>query len=358
MWVERLVEGDRRDRIKLDAAPWSASKIGKRIGKHGLWLLIACGTGGAFILYFADAPTLVRQLFTLQAPLVAYVWIGILTFTTYYLAGHMREQVCLYMCPWPRIQAALTDTDALNVAYRFDRGEPRMSVKDAARARAHDQAAGDCVDCLQCVAVCPTGVDIRNGPQLGCINCGLCIDACDAVMTKIKRPTRLIAYDNDENRERRMRGEANAFHPIRPRTIMYAALIVLTAGIMLYVLTTRSNSHLSVLHVRAPLYTQTAEGGIRNGYTLRFSNKLADPEDFTLEVSGIPRVTLSSVVAKPLSDGRSSVRVDPDSTLEVPVYVTTAPDVNLAASSTPLTFTVVDPKTGERNVVVDHFFGP
>ena len=139
---------------------------------------------------------------------------------------------------------------------------------------------------------------------------------------------------------------------------MYAALIVLVAGIMLYVLTTRSNSHLSVLHVRAPLFTQTAEGGIRNGYTLRFSNKLADPQDFTLEVSGVPAITLSSVVAKPLPDGRLGVRLDPDSTLEVPVYVTTAPDVNLTASSTPITFTAVDPKTGERNVVVDHFFGP
>ncbi len=155
------------------------------------------------MLYFVDAPTLMRQFFTLQAPAIAYIWAGILTFTTYSLAGHMREQVCLYMCPWPRIQAALTDNEALNVTYRLDRGEPRMSLKDAAQAHAHGQAAGDCVDCLQCVAVCPTGVDIRKGPQLGCINCGLCIDACDAVMDKIHRPTRLIAYDNDENRERR-----------------------------------------------------------------------------------------------------------------------------------------------------------
>jgi cytochrome c oxidase accessory protein FixG len=357
-WVERQIEGDRRERMKLDAEPWTADKIMKRVAKHAIWLVIALATGGAAMLYFVDAPTLLREFFTLDAPAIAYIWAGILTFTTYTLAGHMREQVCLYMCPWPRIQAALTDNEALNVTYRFDRGEPRMSVKDAARARAHEQPAGDCVDCLQCVAVCPTGIDIRKGPQLGCINCGLCIDACDAVMTKIKRPTRLIAYDNDENRERRKRGEANVYHPIRPRTVMYAALIALVVGIMLYVLTTRSNSHLSVLHVRAPLFTQTAEGGIRNGYTLRFSNKLADPQEFTLEVSGIPGISVSSVVAKPLSDGRLGVRLDPDSTLEVPVYVTTAADVNLKAQSTPITFTAVDTRTGERNVVVDHFFGP
>ncbi len=354
----RAQEGDRRDRIKLDAEPWTADKITKRVVKHAIWLLIALATGGAAMLYFVDAPTLLRQFFTLQAPAVAYIWAGILTFTTYALAGHMREQVCVYMCPWPRIQAALTDNEALNVTYRFDRGEPRMSVKDAARAHARRQPAGDCVDCLQRVAVCPTGIDIRKGPQLGCINCGLCIDACDAVMAKIERPTRLIAYDNDENRERRKRGEHNVYHLIRPRTIMYAALIVVTGAIMLYVLATRSNSHLSVLHLRAPLFTQTAEGGVRNGYTLRFANKLADPQDFTLEASGIPGMTLSSVVAKPQPDGCLGVRLDPDSTLEVPVYVTIAADVNLKASSTPVTFTAIDPKTGERNVVVDHFFAP
>ena len=127
--------------------------------------MVAWWTGGAWVLYFADAPTLVRDLATLHAPFVAYLWIGILTFTTYALAGHMREQVCLYMCPWPRIQAALTDEHALNVTYRYDRGEPRGSVKKASALRAQGLPAGDCVDCLQCVHVCPTGVDIRDGPQ-------------------------------------------------------------------------------------------------------------------------------------------------------------------------------------------------
>jgi cytochrome c oxidase accessory protein FixG len=356
-WVERVIEGDRRDRIKLDAAPWTTDKIVRRGAKHVAWLVIALLTGGAAMLYFVDAPTLMREFFTLQAPMIAYLWAGILTFTTYTLAGHLREQVCLYMCPWPRIQAALTDSEALNVTYRFDRGEPRMSLKDAAKAHAHGEAAGDCVDCMQCVNVCPTGVDIRKGSQLGCIQCGLCIDACDAVMTKIHRPTRLIAYDTDENRERRKKGEGNVYRLIRPRTVMYAALIALTSGVMLYALATRTNSHLSVLHVRAPLFTQTAEGGLRNGYTLRFANKLSASSDFTLEVSGLKGATLSSVVAKPLPDGRLTVKVDPDATLEVPVYVTTPADVNPGAS-TPVVFTATDAKTGERSEVVDHFFGP
>ena len=357
LWVERIIEGDRRDRIRLDAAGWTRDKIIKRLAKHAAWLVIALLTGGAFVLYFMDAPTLLVQFATFKAPLIAYIWMGILTFTTYALAGHMREQVCLYMCPWPRIQAALIDPDALNVTYRTDRGEPRMSVKEAVRARAHQQNAGDCIDCFQCVNVCPTGVDIRKGLQLGCINCGLCVDACDAVMTKIHRPTHLIAYDTDDNIARRMRGERPVYRPIRPRTILYAAAIALTGCIMLYALITRTSMHLSVLHVRAPLFTVTAEGGVRNGYTLRFSNKLSEPSDFALAVSGLKGAIMTSVAAKPLPDGRLSVRVDPDATFEAPVYVNTPPDVS-PGKSTPVTFTATEVKTGERSAVADNFFGP
>ncbi len=168
------------------------------------------------------------------------LWIGILTFTTYALAGHMREQVCLYMCPWPRIQAALTDEHALNVTYRYDRGEPRGSVKKNAALREQGKPAGDCIDCFQCVYVCPTGVDIRNGPNLGCIQCGLCIDACDAVMAKIGRPARLIAYDTDLNIKRRQAGRARrSYKIVRLRTVLYAAIIAVVGAIMLYTLATR-----------------------------------------------------------------------------------------------------------------------
>ncbi len=240
VWTDLFMPVERWSRATGATASSSTRRRGtptrsrKRVAKHGIWLLIAWWTGGAWVLYFADAPTLVRELATLQAPLVAYVWIGILTFTTYYLAGHMREQVCLYMCPWPRIQAALTDVDALNVTYRRDRGEPRMSVKEARKARAAGQPAGDCIDCYQCVAVCPTGVDIRKGSQLGCIQCGLCIDACDAVMTKIHRPTRLIAYDTDENIKRRQRGEAPVYRLVRSRTILYVVVMAIVGSLMLY----------------------------------------------------------------------------------------------------------------------------
>ena len=355
--VERFFEGDRRDRIKLDEAPWTADKLLKRIGKHATWLLIAWWTGGVWVLYFSDAPTLVRQLARGEAPISAYVWIGILTFTTYYLAGHMREQVCLYMCPWPRIQAALTDTEALNVSYRRDRGEPRMSLKDANRAHAAHLPAGDCIDCHQCVAVCPTGVDIRNGSQLGCIQCGLCIDACDAVMTKIHRPIRLISYDTDENIKRRARGEPAVYRLVRSRTILYAALMVVVGALMLFQLTTRQTMGLSVLHVRAPMYTTTKDDGVRNGYTLRFSNKWSEPRRFAIEVAGLNGASIKSVEADALPDGRLVVSVDPDATLEAQLYIT-APRSALESASQPIVVKATDLTSGESISVNDHFFGP
>ena len=355
--VERAVEGDRRDRIKLDAAPWTFDKIRKRAAKHALWIAIAWWTGGAWVLYFSDAPTLVRQLATLQAPVSAYAWIGIFTFTTYYLAGFMREQVCLYMCPWPRIQAALTDVDALNVSYRRDRGEPRMSLKEAAKAQAARQPAGDCIDCHQCVAACPTGVDIRKGAQLGCIQCGLCIDACDAVMLKVHRPIRLISYDTDENMRRRARGEAPKYNLVRPRTILYASLIAIVGLFMLFQLATRQHMGLSVLHVRAPMFTTTKDGSVRNGYTLRFSNKSSEPHRFALDVSGIKDAAVKSEEADVLPDGRLAVSVDPDATLEIQLYIA-APRTSLTGSSQVVTMKATDLVNGESAVVSDHFFAP
>src|SRR5690606_12751527 len=178
--VERAIEGDRNARIKLDQAPMSFRKLGLRLTKHMSWLLIAVATGGAWIFYFADAPTLFRDFFTGQAAPVAYITVAILTATTYTFGGLMREQVCIYMCPWPRIQAAMLDESSLTVTYNDWRGEPRS--RHTKKAVGAGERNGDCVDCNACVAVCPTGIDIRDGQQLACITCALCIDACDGVM--------------------------------------------------------------------------------------------------------------------------------------------------------------------------------
>jgi cytochrome c oxidase accessory protein FixG len=355
--VERFFEGDRRDRIKLDDAPWTADKVARKAGKHFVWLMIAWWTGGAWVLYFADAPTLVRDLATLQAPFTAYMWIAILTTTTYILAGHLREQVCLHMCPWPRIQAALTDEHALNVSYRYDRGEPRMSVKDAKRAREAEQPAGDCIDCHQCVAVCPTGVDIRQGSQLGCIQCGLCIDACDTVMTKIGRPTRLIAYDTDEAIMAREVGQTPTYKPIRARTILYAAVIALVGGAMVYQLATRAFLGMNLIHDRTPLFVTLRDGSIRNTYTVRLINKRTESRQIALTIDGPTSVAMDVQGATPTSDWRPIVSVDPDTTREIRVLVT-IPRSSLQSGTNMIRIKASDLFAGETVTIAENFFAP
>jgi cytochrome c oxidase accessory protein FixG len=354
--IERFIEGDRREHMLRDRAAWTPSTVARKAAKHFLWLMVAWWTGGAWVLYFADAPTLVRDLATFQAPFVAYAWIGILTFTTYALAGHMREQVCVYMCPWPRIQAALTDEHALNVTYRYDRGEPRGSVKKNEALRLEGLAAGDCVDCLQCVAVCPTGVDIRNGPNLGCIQCGLCIDACDAVMAKVGHPARLIAYDTDINIKRRQAGKPAVFQIVRARTVLYAAIIAVVGAVMAYALATRALEGVSVIHDRNPMFVRLSDGALRNAYTIRIVNKRLQAREFSLGISGLPAVTVELVAVAPRPDGRSVIEVGPDQTREVRVLVT---DHGPAGStSTPIVFRLTDLATGDQVQAADHFFGP
>jgi cytochrome c oxidase accessory protein FixG len=319
--------------------------------------MVAWWTGGAWVLYFADAPTLVKELWTGEAPLIAYIWIGILTVTTYSLAGHMREQVCLYMCPWPRIQAALTDEYALNVTYRYDRGEPRCSVKKGEQLRAQGGPAGDCIDCLQCVHVCPTGVDIRGGANLGCIQCGLCIDACDAIMRKLGRPTRLIAYDTDLNIKQRLEGKQPFYKLVRMRTALYAGIIAVVGGIMLYTLATRDSEGISVIHDRNPMYVRLSDGALRNGYTIRIVNKRLKQRDFIMSVDGLPATLIDFVGLPPRADGRQLITVGPDQTKEVRVVVSDYSDTP-PPPSTSILFKLIDIDSGETAEMRDHFFGP
>ncbi|WP_460448978.1 cytochrome c oxidase accessory protein CcoG [Alsobacter sp. SYSU BS001988] len=354
--VERLIEGDRREQIRKAQGPWDLERISQKVLKHSIWLLVAWWTGGAWVLYFADAPTLVRELVTFQAPMVAYVWIGILTFTTYSLAGFMREQVCLYMCPWPRIQAALTDEHALNVTYRYDRGEPRLSAKKAEAARLRGEPAGDCVDCRQCVNVCPTGVDIRDGLQLGCIQCGLCIDACDNVMARIGRPTGLIGYDTDVNVQRRIAREEPEYHLVRPRTLLYAGLMAAIGGFMAYTLATRTTIGVSALHDRNPVFVKLADGSIRNAFTVRLTNKSLDARPYRLEILGIADAHLEIIGEPGRAEQSAVLEVLPDQTRELRALVTTPKGD--AAESRNLRFRLTDIVSGATAYADDFFKGP
>jgi cytochrome c oxidase accessory protein FixG len=355
--VERWIEGDRREHLLRDQEPWSFERAARAASKHFWWLIIAWWTGGAWVLYFADAPTLVKELATFQAPLIAYASIGLLTFTTYALAGWMREQVCIYMCPWPRIQAALTDEYALNVTYRYDRGEPRASLKRAAALHAEGKPACDCIACLQCVHVCPTGVDIRGGPDLGCIQCGLCIDACDAVMTKIGRPTRLIAYDTDINIKNRQQGKPTFYRIVRTRTVLYAVIIALVGGLMTYTLATRRSDGVSVIHDRNPMYVRLSDGAIRNAYAVRILNKTLEPQNFVLTVSGLTDPQVDVIGAAARSGGNPVIDVGPDQTREMRVLVTTRAPLPPDASI-PIVFTVSAGKDGIAASASDYFVGP
>jgi len=292
IWVERAFEGDRAARIRLDRAPWSFNKAWRKLGKHLVWLVIAFWTGGAFILYWHDAPGVAAGWFNGTAPLSAYWFAGILTLTTYFLAGWMREQVCTYMCPWPRIQAALTDEYALNITYRYDRGEPRAPLR---KAQSRDKV-GDCIDCDQCVQVCPVGIDIRNGAQLECIHCGLCIDACDQMMKRIGRPTGLIGYDTDLAVAARTLGQrVPKYRLIRPRTGLYALLILVIGALMSWGLATRQTLEVNILKDRSPAYVRLSSGLIQNGYTLKLVNKRAEARRLELSLTGAEGLTFSVI---------------------------------------------------------------
>jgi cytochrome c oxidase accessory protein FixG len=355
--AERWIEGDRREQMRADAAPLTAARVARKALKHAVWLLIALATGGAWVLYFDDAPTLLKQLVTGDAPFIAYAAIGILTFTTYLLAGFMREQVCIYMCPWPRIQAALTDEHALNVTYKYDRGEPRMSAKKAAAARGRGEPAGDCVDCNQCVYVCPVGIDIRHGLQLECIQCGLCIDACDNTMKKLGRPTRLVGYDTDVNIHLREDHKPVKFRLIRARTLIYVAIIAMVSGVMLYALLTRHDMGIKAIHDRNPIAVYLKDGGIRNGYSIHLLNKLRDTRNFVLSIEGLADARLEAIGADQVSGGNPVISVGPDQTRDVRVVVTGHVTMN-AGGSLPLTFQIVDAKTGQVSRTTDTFRAP
>lgn len=315
--VERWIEGDRNARIKLASQPMRGKRLRKTIFKHLIWLLISVATGGAFVLYFHDAPTVMQSIFVGKAPGSVYIFAGILTFTTYSLAGLMREQVCTYLCPWPRIQAALTDEDTFEVTYRGYRGEPRKPLKKTDNW----EDRGDCIDCNLCVAVCPMGIDIRDGDQLECINCALCIDACDAVMKKIDRPVGLIAYDTEKNRVRHECGQKPQIKFIRARTVVYGGLIAAIGLLMVIGLSTRASMDLSVIRDRSPTFVQLSDGSIRNGYLIKVTNKGKDQRQFDIRLTGLDQHQVK-VVGMRIEDNTVVVAVKADEVRNVKMYVT------------------------------------
>jgi len=289
VWVERLVQGDRNKRKKLREGPWTFEKIRKLTITHIIWIAIAWCTAGSFILYFNDAPTIVKSFleFDVSPTILSFV-IG-LTFSTYLMAGFAREQVCTYMCPYSRFQSAMFDKDTLIIGYDEARGEKRGKHKKGTPW----DGRGHCVDCTACVQVCPVGIDIRDGLQMECIACGLCIDACDDIMEKIELPKGLIRYDTERRMEDKAKGIESKINIFRPRTFYYLFVLTVVGGFMLSVLLNRPALDLTVLHDRNPLFIKLSDGQIRNGYELKILNKTHTDNVYRLVYAGLENATLN-----------------------------------------------------------------
>jgi cytochrome c oxidase accessory protein FixG len=354
MLVERLIEGDRNERMRIDRTPMSVAKATRKGLKHIAWLAIAAATGGAWVFYYVDAPTTLIKIFRGEASLEVYFFIGLFTATTYTLAGWAREQVCTYMCPWPRFQAAMLDDQSVIVTYQKWRGEPRRKHK----ANESWEGRGDCVDCRLCVAVCPMGIDIRDGQQLECIGCGLCIDACNRTMEKVDRPLNLIRWDTLADQQAKESGKKGiAWRPIRARTLLYAALLGVVAAVMVGAFVLRTDTELTVQRDRSPNFVRLSNGDIRNSYTVKILNKRRSVERFELALGSLPTGTLGFVGAEVEGSGAATrLVVHPDTVGTFRVFVT-VPQANAPAGSKPIEFTVRD-DTGRRASHDAVFVGP
>jgi len=287
-WLEEKLEGPPNQRVKLDKAPWHFYKIRIKTVKHALWLAIGIFTGISFTLWFGDAFELWKAYFSFDIPLPALITIGVFTFFTYLFAGHMREQVCFWLCPYARIQGVMYDRETILPTYDFARGEPRAKLKKESHSTLTGD--GDCIDCKQCVAVCPTGIDIRTGQQEGCITCALCLDACDAVMQKISRPLGLIRYASLD--------EIEGKPPIelwrRPRILVYIAIMLAAIIGIIFGLAHLGAIELKVLHERQPLYVLQSDGSVQNKYVVKVLNKTDQDMRLKISVSGHPALLIGN----------------------------------------------------------------
>ncbi len=345
--VERWVEGDRNARIRLLRAKWSFTKWRKRITKWILWMLIAIATGGAWVFYFADAPTLLVDLLTGNAAFVAYGTIAVMAVITFVFGGFMREQICTYMCPWPRIQAAMMDEHSLTVSYREWRGEPRGK---------QGQETGDCIDGMACVNVCPQGIDIREGQQVECITCALCIDACDTIMEKIGKPRGLIDYCalSDEEDERGGKAVVPVWkHVLRLRNIIYVSLWSIIGIALVVMLFIRSDFGVSVNPDRNPRFVTLSDGTIRNAYDLRLSNQTGDARVFHISIKTEDPLRLELQGLTELL-----VEVPADKTIHQRVYLFAKQAYPTAhAENSPVRFWVEETASGNRTSVDTIFAG-
>lgn len=321
MWCEKVTEGDRNQRMKLDKAPMSTNKLLRKVAKHGLWLLIGLVTGLTFVGYFSPIRDLLPSLFNGTADGWAYFWVGFFTLATYGNAGWLREQVCIYMCPYARFQSVMFDKDTLIVSYDPRRGESRGPRKKTADYKA--EGLGDCIDCTMCVQVCPTGIDIRDGLQIECIGCAACVDACDAIMDKMGYPRGLVSYTTEHN----LSGQKT--HLLRPRLIGYALALVAMISLFGWAVFNRSLVEVDVLKDRV-LFRENEQGHVENVYTVKLMNKAQRDLTYRITVEGIDGLEY---------EGKREVKAAAGEVLSIPVELSIAPE-KLPSSANEILFKV------------------
>ncbi|MFP3872960.1 MAG: cytochrome c oxidase accessory protein CcoG [Thiohalophilus sp.] len=305
LWIERKIEGDRPRQMKLAKSPWNANKIVRRGSKQAVWVVLSLWTGFTFVGYFTPITELWQSMLQFDLGPWETFWVFFYGFATYGNAGFMREQVCIYMCPYARFQSAMFDKDTLIISYDPNRGEPR-----GARKRGTDKEAkglGDCIDCTLCVQACPTGIDIREGLQYQCIGCAACIDACNEVMDKMDYPRGLIRYTT----ENALEGKRTSI--LRPRIVVYGLLLILITAAVFYSIATRVPVELNVLRDRNTLYRETNQGLVENIYTLKILNMDETAHTYRLTIDGPPQMELHM--------GRETLHVEGGSVTQVPVQL-------------------------------------
>lgn len=319
MWAEKVTEGDRNQRMKLDKAPMTSQKFLRKLAKHGIWVGVSLLTAITFVGYFTPIRQLIPDLLTLQAGGWALFWVGFFTLATYGNAGYLREQVCIYMCPYARFQSVMFDQDTLIVSYDPRRGEHRGPRKRDADYKA--EGLGDCIDCKMCVHVCPTGIDIRDGLQIECIGCAACIDACDSIMEKMNYPKGLISYTTEHN----LSGQKT--HLLRPRLIGYAVALLAMFCVFAWAIASRSLVELDVLKDRV-LYRENEEGRIENVYTLKIMNKAQHEVTYRITADGLDGLVY---------EGKREIKANEGEVLSLPVELSIDPE-KLPSSTNEISF--------------------
>jgi len=342
MWMERKIEGDRKAQMALDKAPMSGKKLTKRAAKQAAWILFSLWTGFTFVGYFTPIQELWQSVLTWNLGPWETFWIFFYGFATYGNAGFLREQVCIYMCPYARFQSAMFDRDTLVISYDEKRGEPRGRRKKSADPRA--EGLGDCIDCTLCVQVCPTGIDIRNGLQYQCIGCAACVDVCDEVMEKMGYPKGLVSYTTENALE------GNPAHILRPRVVLYGSLIALVFIGLFYLISIRIPLEVDIIRDRNALYVERSGGYIENVYTLKIVNMENQPQTYTITADGIEGLELTLQ--------ENNVMVNSGAVKDVPARLRAKRD-QIKTASTEIFFNVESQENPELKVT-EHgrFLGP